>query len=336
MGIPTSKMSITSTASTESIIWLSIDDQVSIRTILTIDHYTHYMKFTVSIKNIADEALHNVTYNRIFDADLSELRFYELNSVTDDMIVDWHKTYNYVKYQANNSMRGDSILDKFVRSIEPRESLVWATSQEMDKHIGIGTINSHSKVGFCPFVDPMTAYSEFISLCSDTYWQLYGGVTVDNNDLEHMSHTDDILYLSMLYPVMQPGEIYTFSYYYLLNVTEEEVVVSDTTSLIIAQPSEILTGSEGLVVIYSIHQLNSMELLLFGAANTWESIGKYTFEAKDGELTSSFNANKTYYCYSVSVDSTQYSDESNVHMKAVAFDDGTTSIITNIITIILI
>ncbi len=318
-------MSITSTENSESIIWLSIDDQVSIRTIVTIDRFTHYMKFIVSIKNIANEALHNVTYNRIFDADLSKFRYYELHADTDDMLGIF-ETYNYVKYQANNSMSGHSLLDKFVRSAEPLESLVWATSQEMGKHIGIGALNRHSKVGFCPFVDAMTAYSAFISLCSDTQWSLYGGTNVDHTELEDMSHTDDFLYLNMLYPIIQPGEMYSFSYYYLLNATEEEVVVSDTTSLLIAQPSEILTGSKGLVVIYSIRQLNSMELLIFGSANTWESVGNYTFEAKDGKLISAFNATKGYYCYSLSMNSSKYADESNVHMKAIAFDDGTTII----------
>jgi len=315
--IPTRKMSITSSANSESVIWLSIDDQVSIRTIVSIDHYTHNMKYTVSIKNIANETLRNVTYNRIFDPDLRKYRYYELHANTDD-IMGVFETYNYVKYQANSAAISDESLNKFVRSTEPLESLVWATSQEMDKHIGIGAINSHSKVGFCPLVNAVTLYTNFITLCADTEWEPYGGVTIDNGMIEDMSHSDDFLYLNMLYPIIQPGEIFSFSYYYLLNITEEEVVVTDTTRLIIAQPTEILTGTNSLVVIYSTDLFTVLELLVFGAANTWESIGNYTYESENIQIISAFNSSRSYYCYNIYLDSTQYSDETNVHMKAVA------------------
>ena len=150
-------------------------------------------------------------------------------------------TCNYVRYQPSTV----ALSVKFRRTESPNTALVCALGcNNQDFYLSMATVNSHSKATHfsVQVLNPPQAYI-------NNAYKSYGGNDTQPTAayLSRMLNDDQAIHLTYLYNTLNVGEVINLEYVHVLHPTEETQALDNLEHVLIAQPTDVLSGSSAVI-----------------------------------------------------------------------------------------
>ena len=306
-GVVPQSNEITSTASTQSTLWVGKYRDLKVSKVTQFDNDDVYFTTSVTLENTGSTPLTNVYYQRTVDPDQERVYYYQ------------YRTLNYVKYQPAAEDGSDCCLSNdYVNPDVPSMSLVVAVGKNnKDFFLGMGSTNPSIRVSHFGFYSPYPnqAYGDG---SGNTEWHSYGGNDVEPivGDEHRMQYADKAIHLTWKTATLGPGEVAQFSYAHVLNEADLAAAMSTLTIMSFIQPTADMSGSSTVTVALINHTATTCDFSLYGtklsvsSSPQWYDIGTNTPESAT-------------HSFSIVFDSRQFEDGA-VQLRAVATDGSET------------